>query len=295
MSYKNVKPLLLIAFVSLLLSLAVSPLRGFINFQTSSLVGFTAYFFVTIYCLFKFEKSLSARRIFLALAFGLLIVRLPARIIAFEESLVTLPDLLLHFLGIVFGLLCVKVKKPARLPAALLGFAIAVYMFNQGYDLWLHKLNFGTFTGRVAPAAAAQQQDLTAKFVALDERKNLISGENFRDKIVLLDFWHTRCGICFEKFPQVQTVYDKYKTDSSVMIFAVDKPLAEDKPGEAFDLIKAKGYSFPVVVAPDADMPENFGVSVYPTTFVIDRAGKIVFKGDIAGAIQTVDNLKAGS
>ena len=54
-------------------------------------------------------------------------------------------------------------------------------MFFKGYDLWIHKLNFDTFTGKVS-------YNMPAKFEAFDEQKNLISDNNFQNKIVLLDF-----------------------------------------------------------------------------------------------------------
>lgn len=129
------------------------------------------------------------------------------------------------------------------------------------------------------------------KFESFDEQKNLIAQNNFDGKIVLLDFW-TTCGICFEKFPQVQAVHDKYKNDSSVMILAVNKPIEEDKPNQAFNDIRENGYSFPVVVTKDEDLAERFGVKGYPTTFVVNRNGQIVYKGDIEGAVKMVDELK---
>ena len=160
-------------------------------------------------------------------------------------------------------------------------------MFFWGWSYWLHRINFGTFTGKV------EAYNLPAKFEAFDEQKNIITDENFRNKIVLLDFWHARCGVCFQKFPQVQAVYDKYKNDSSVLIMAVNKPIEEDKPNEAFRVIKTEGYIFPVVITKEEDLAERFGVKYYPTTFVINKNGQIVYKGGIEGAVKMVENLKA--
>ncbi len=159
-------------------------------------------------------------------------------------------------------------------------------MFFQGWDYWIHRINYGTFTAAVRP------YNLPTKFEAFDEQKNLITDDNFRNKIVLLDFWHTRCGICFQKFPQVEAVYDKYKNDSSVMILAVNKPIEEDKPNQAFQVIKTEGYAFPVVITKDEDLAEKFGVKYYPTTFIINQNGQIIYKGGIEGAVEMIDNLR---
>jgi len=158
-------------------------------------------------------------------------------------------------------------------------------MFFQGWHYWIHKSQYGTFTGEVS-------YSLPAKFEAFDEKKNLIDENDFNDKVILLDFWTTNCGICFKKFPQVQAVYEKYKNDSSVMILAVNAPLEEDKPNQAFDDTQKRGHTFSVVITKDEDLAEKFGVKGYPTTFVINPNGQVIFKGDIEGAVKMVDKLK---
>jgi thiol-disulfide isomerase/thioredoxin len=161
-----------------------------------------------------------------------------------------------------------------------------MFMYFQGWSLWLHNYNYGTFTGRVSAFK------LPVKFESFDERKNFITDDNFKNKIVLLDFWATTCGVCFKKFPQVQTLFEKYKNDSSVMILAVNSPLEEDTPNQAFEMIKEREYDFPVVITKDEFLAEKFGVKGFPTVFVINQNGQIVYKGDIEGAVKMVDELK---
>lgn len=160
-------------------------------------------------------------------------------------------------------------------------------MFFQGWDYWLHKITFGTFTGKVAA------YNLPIKFESFDEQKNSVTDEDFHNKIVVLDFWYTGCGVCFQKFPQVQAAYEKYENDSSVEILAVNIPFEGDKPNQAFDDIRERGHTFPVVIARDESLAEKFEVKSYPTTFVIDSDGQIIFKGGIEAAIKIVDELKS--
>jgi len=280
------KPFLKIFLLSVLLHIIVIPFRGgWAGIDYSSIVGFITYFFLAMFCLEKYKKTLPTWKILLALFSGRCFIDSPVIIYYFLGETWSLPEFLLHALGIICGFLYRRLKKPLNILTALLCFSIAVFMFFQGYNYWLHKRNFGTFTGEVS-------YSLPTKFEAFDESKNLITESNLNNKIILLDFWHTRCGVCFEKFPQVQAVYEKYKNDPSVMILAVDKPIEEDKPNQAFEMIREEGYSFPVVIARDEDMPEKFGVKGYPTTFVINPKGNIVFKGDIAGAVRQVEKMK---
>lgn len=197
-----------------------------------------------------------------------------------------LPTVTAHCLGVISAYFYFKNKPPKNIVPLFLSSCFVVFMFFQGWNLWIHRIDYGTFTGKVTA------YNLPAKFEAFDEQKNLIAENDFNGKIVLLDFWTTTCGICFQKFPQVQTIYEKYRDDSSVMILAVNKPIEEDKPNQAFNDIRQGGHNFPVVVTKDEDMAEKFGVNGYPTTFVINRDGQIVFRGGIEGAVKIVDELK---
>jgi len=267
----------------------ISPVRGFAGVEYSLVLGFTLYFFLTHYCLKKSQGQMAASGVLLSLVCGLWLIQLPLRVVYFSTTLTTLPDAIFHTLGILFGFLRWQLKKPFNLLTTLLGGTLAVLMFFQGYGMWFHKLNFDTFTGRIFAV------NLPTPFEAFDERKTLITDYAFRDKITLLDYWFTGCEVCFAKFPHVQEVFDKYKDDSSVAIYAVDKPIEEDRPDQAFEMIKDLGYTFPVLIAKDEDMPEKWRVKVYPTTFVINREGQIVYRGDIEGAIKMVDELRASS
>lgn len=270
---------------SFLLDIAVSPLRGYAGMKYSSLFGFAAFFFLTTLCFNKYKNKIAGWQILLCLLAGLWILQLPMRIVHFRDSLISFPDALVYTLGVFCGFLYWQLKSPLNILTSFLGFSIAVFMFFQGYDLWLHKLNYGTFTGKV------EAHNLPAKFEAFDEQKKLKTDEDFDNKIVLLDFWTTTCGVCFKKFPQVQAVYEKYKNDSSVIVLAVNMPIEEDKLNQAFNSIREEGHTFPVVIAKDEDLAEKFGVKGYPTTFVINRNRQIVFKGDIEGAVKVVENI----
>jgi thiol-disulfide isomerase/thioredoxin len=277
-----------IIIFSCLTNIAIAPLRLYDlgGFRGSSLVGFIVFFYLTIFCFKKFGQKLTVWQLLIALMIGRWFLDLPLRITRFESSLISLPELLLHTLGIICGFFYWQLKKPANVLTVFVGCLITVFMFYQGWDYWLHKLNHGTFTGKVTPYI------LPVKFEAFGEQKNMINDNNFANKIVVLDFWTTTCGVCFRKFPQLQAFDEKYKSDSSVVVLAVNTPIEEDKPAQAFNDIRERGYTFPVVITKDEDMAEKLGVKGYPTTFVINRNGQIIFKGDIEGAIKTVENLK---
>lgn len=281
----RVKKFILILLTSGILLVLLSPVRIYLGSEFDSLIGFVLFFLLTIYFIRKHKALLPIWIILAALILGDWLPELHMRITSFSDTLLTLPDSIIHTLGIICGFLYWRLKNPFNILTVSFGVLIVIFMFFQGYEYWYHKLNYGTFTGDV-------KYSLPAKFEAFDAQSTLITDNILQNKIVLLDFWYTGCGACFEKFPQVQAAYDRYKNEKSIAIFAVDQPVDEDKPGQAFQMIKDEGYSFPVLIAKDVEMAEKFGVKFYPTTFVIDRTGEIVYRGDIAGAVKMVDELK---
>ena len=172
-----------------------------------------------------------------------------------------------------------------RVVPALLGCVVTLFVVWKGDDLWNHYCTYGNFTGRVAAQKIESYQA-----DGLDQTGTQITNQAFENKLVLLDFWHTHCGWCFEGFPTLQAFYNKQKDNPSVAMFAVDKPLDEDENGQAFRMIAEEGYSFPVLVPSDKELPERFGILVYPTTLVLDPAGNVIYRGEINGAIALVES-----
>ena len=252
----------------------------------NTLFSFIGYFYLTLFFFKVFNKKLSAISIIVIIFATMLLLQSFTIYTWFVWDAYGLPAVVAHCLGVMSAYFYFKGKPPKNILLFALSSCFVVFMFFQGWDYWLHKINHGTFTGRIKAI------NLPTKFEAFDEQKNLVEDTTFQNKIVLLDFWYSGCGVCFERFPQLQTAYKKYENDSSVMLLAVNKPIDEDKPNQAFEMIREEGHSFPVVVTKDEDLAEKFGVKGYPTTFVIDRNGTIVYKGDIEGAVKMVDELK---
>lgn len=282
----KLKPFLLIFFSSMLLTLFLSPLRGFGSFQFSTLAGFTAYFVLTWLRLQKYKDRLASGQIVVAIILGACILDLPIRALSFTASLISFPDFIFHLLGIVFGLLFSILHSHLKWAVMLAGFVLTLLMCLDGYDRWVHRLNFGTFTGAVS-------FPLPEPFPTSDEKDAVVSLKDFTNKVVLLDFWHTACGVCFQKFTKLQQVFDKYKNNPAVMVLAVNNPLEDDQKGQAFQMIKERGYTFPVVISKREDLPDALGVSGYPTTFVVDQRGIVVFKGSIEYAADRMEELLA--
>ncbi len=118
--------------------------------------------------------------------------------------------------------------------------------------------------------------------------------ENYKDKIVLLNFWATWCMPCRAEMPSMETLWKKYKEQGLVVVaVSVD----EGSRGRIETFSKLLDLSFPILLDPESNVSDLYKVSNMPTSFLIDRDGKIISR--IVGsddwtsteAIQLVEKL----
>jgi peroxiredoxin len=100
-----------------------------------------------------------------------------------------------------------------------------------------------------------------------------VSFAQFKGKVVVIDFWATWCGPCLTEIPGYIELQNKYGKDGLVIIGI---SLDSIKAKEVAKFAKKKGMNYTLVMADDAIM-ETFGnFTMIPTTFLINREGRIV-------------------
>ncbi len=141
--------------------------------------------------------------------------------------------------------------------AAVLGLLLAVMMAEPRDSL-------AAGTGKAAPDWALKNVD--GKTVKLSD---------YKGKVVILDFWATWCPPCRAEIPSFVELYKKYSQDGLVVVgVSVD----EEGPSVVKPFIKRNKIEYPIVMA-DGKIEQAYGgVEAIPTTFIINREGKIVNK-----------------
>lgn len=282
---RNARFLAVIFIIGFLVPIVTSPLRAVLNLKQSGFAGFALYFAGTLFFLAKLSqrKDRPAISAGFALLFGALAFEVPLRLLLVDAS-VSLPDFLLRVFGIALAIGMFLTGRRGRLALAGLAVVLLGATYFWAIDAWVHKLNFGTYTSNVSYRPASP-------FEAVGENGSVLQESALRGKITVLDFWNTKCGVCFQKFPKLQRVYEKYRNHPSVTIIAANHPLYVDKPGDAFREIREKGYTFPVAVMKSENAARDFGVRLYPTVLILDPTGTVVFKGDIDEAERKIEAL----
>jgi thiol-disulfide isomerase/thioredoxin/outer membrane lipoprotein-sorting protein len=99
---------------------------------------------------------------------------------------------------------------------------------------------------------------------------------DLRGKVVVIDFWASWCGPCRASMPYLQQISAQY-ADRGAIVLGLDG--GEDAQTVA-DFAKTNNYTFPLLVGGEPSVTSQYYVDAYPTTLVVDRAGKIVFRED---------------
>lgn len=114
-----------------------------------------------------------------------------------------------------------------------------------------------------SPAPAWTLRDLSGKFVKSDQ---------FKGKVVILDFWATWCPPCRKEIPGFVDLYKRYG-DKGLVVVGVS--LDQQGPSVVKPFLAKLGVNYPVVMG-DARVAAAFGgIDALPTTFIIDRSGNI--------------------
>ena len=106
-------------------------------------------------------------------------------------------------------------------------------------------------------------------FALKDLNGNEVHLEDYRGKVIFLNFWTTWCPACLVEMPSMEKLYREFK-NKNFIILAVD--MQEDP--ETVKKFKAKfKLSFPILLDTDGIVASYYGVTGIPATYFIDRAG----------------------
>lgn len=100
-----------------------------------------------------------------------------------------------------------------------------------------------------------------------------IALSDLRGEVVLLNIWATWCPPCVREMPSMQRLYETYG-DQGLRIVAV----SVDAPGALGDVrnfVDQFGLEFDILLNPGGGIQDTYAVTGLPTTWLIDRDGRI--------------------
>ena len=100
-----------------------------------------------------------------------------------------------------------------------------------------------------------------------------VSSDQFKGKVVVVDFWATWCGPCVSEIPGYIELQKKYGPEGLVI---VGISMDQSGPDQVKKFAETKGMNYTIVMG-DENVAEAFGgIEGIPTTFLINRQGHIV-------------------
>lgn len=106
---------------------------------------------------------------------------------------------------------------------------------------------------------------------------------DYKGKVVFLNFWATWCPPCQNEMPDIQKIYEDYGgNQEDLIVLGVANPKTEEHPynqdgsqEEVEAFLSEGGYTYPVVMDTTGEAFQAYGVTSFPTTFMIDRDGNV--------------------
>jgi len=145
--------------------------------------------------------------------------------------------------------------------------------------------------GDLAAAAARGDRPEAPDFTLerLDEDGEL-QLSSLAGKAVVLNVWASWCVPCKEEAPYLEELW-RQNRDRGLVVVGLD---AKDFRADATRFAKRYELTFPLVYDGPGDTLDDFGVTGFPETFVLDREGRVVeaFAGAVDGD-EARDRLEA--
>jgi peroxiredoxin len=93
----------------------------------------------------------------------------------------------------------------------------------------------------------------------------------YRGKVVFLDFWASWCGPCAHSMPFLDEMQARYKSSG----FEVVGVNLDEERADADHFLEQHPIHFAAVSDPSGECPQRYGVPAMPSSYLIDRQGKI--------------------
>lgn len=132
---------------------------------------------------------------------------------------------------------------------------------------------------RSVVAVGAEESTLKAEYApdfmlpTLDGSRRSLS--DYRGQVVLINVWATWCPSCVRETPRLQRLYEQYRKEGFVLLGINTTFQDQRKDIETF--VRDHGLTFPVLLDETGDVGDTYGARLIPTSYLIDRDGRIVY------------------
>lgn len=116
-----------------------------------------------------------------------------------------------------------------------------------------------------APRVGDQAPD----FSLPDLRGQIVSLQDHRGEVILLNFWTTWCRYCVKEMDLLESTH---LNNEQIRVITINVGEKEALPRR---FIEEKGFTFPVLLDQNGELFQEYGLSAFPSTLIINKDGKI--------------------
>jgi cytochrome c biogenesis protein CcmG/thiol:disulfide interchange protein DsbE len=158
--------------------------------------------------------------------------------------------------------------KRVLTPGGIVAFVAVAALFGL---LAYGVLQGGDQTGIDEALADGKRADTPSLELPNLDRPGRSSLDDFRGKVVVLNFWASWCAPCRDEAPVLQRWHERISQEGGTVL-GVD---ALDATDDAKQFISRFKITYPNVRDVSGERLKPFGIAAYPETFVLDRQGRI--------------------
>ena len=249
-----------IFFVVILLNNLIA---GFISDEYSVYIPlFMLLAFISITLFQKFRISIN--KYFVCFSYSVFLLLLSVfKIVQFDKAyiiIITLP--VVSFLSYIFYNATTVFKK------IIIVVSIIIYSIFSSTILMQNIHYFNNFKEVTS--------EVETEIKLYNSKKELLKLD--KNKIYVLDFWITSCGVCIEKFPLFNDVTNHFANKNKIEFFSVNVAIERDEFDKTVNFIENKKFDFENLYVFDDLESKKMGVLLYPTIIII-KNNKVVYNG----------------
>ncbi|MGB8707346.1 MAG: redoxin domain-containing protein [Dehalococcoidia bacterium] len=141
--------------------------------------------------------------------------------------------------------------------------------------------------GSAVACVKSKETTYASKFTLQSIDGSTINLNDFRGRPVMLTFWRINCSACEFQMPFTEALYDKWSSDS----LAVLTINVGDRASDVADYVNSRGITYPVLLDPQSQVANDYGIIGVPTTYFIDGQG--ISKAYQIGAFENEEAMES--
>ena len=123
------------------------------------------------------------------------------------------------------------------------------------------------------PEEERQPLDLSGTFKNLEGEDVPLLDSEAEGNVVFLNLWATWCAPCLAEMPAMASLHQELSESGFSMV-----AVSDEDPEIVREFLEDSPYPFTILVDPENTLGERFGVLAIPSTFIVDREGRMALR-----------------